>query len=258
MARAIEKDERSPEARATSPAGLQELAKMIPADWIGQKLYLTGDNDAVKNFGPQLAKAMGANTECERIDPASGEGASAAISGLRRACEKNGRPPLILQFQTIETAQNLGRPILWKWAALAVVFLIGSFSLRYAEMFLHQGRLSKKLSEIKGYREKLPDIERDLSFLQYLKTNQPAYLEPLFALANAAPPGTRLESLSMTRRGDLSLRAGMKDSQQVVDFRSKLLESGLFSTVVVEEQTPTPDRQRIVVRMTGQWKLKPL
>jgi len=49
----------------------------------------------------------------------------------------------------------------------------------------------------------------------------------------------------------------MKDSQQVVDLRSKLIDSGLFSTVVVEEQTPTPDRQKIVVRLSGQWKPNP-
>jgi hypothetical protein len=46
----------------------------------------------------------------------------------------------------------------------------------------------------------------------------------------------------------------MRDPQQVVEFRSKLIDSGLFSTVVVEEQTPTPDRQKVVVRITGQWK----
>jgi hypothetical protein len=40
----------------------------------------------------------------------------------------------------------------------------------------------------------------------------------------------------------------------VVDLRSKLIASGLFSTVVVEEQTPTPDRQKVIVRLSGQWK----
>ena len=57
----------------------------------------------------------------------------------------------------------------------------------------------------------------------------------------------------MNRRGDLSLRAAMRDAQQVSQFRAKLIESGLFSTIAIEEQTPTADRQKITVRMTGQW-----
>ena len=61
----------------------------------------------------------------------------------------------------------------------------------------------------------------------------------------------------MNRRGDLALRGFMRDSQQVVDFRSKLINSGFFSTVVVEEQNPTPDRQRINLRISAQWKSAP-
>jgi hypothetical protein len=64
----------------------------------------------------------------------------------------------------------------------------------------------------------------------------------------------RLETLSINRRGDLSLRGTMRDGQQVVDMRSKLIDSGLFSSVVVDEQTPSSDRQKITVRMSGQWK----
>jgi hypothetical protein len=46
----------------------------------------------------------------------------------------------------------------------------------------------------------------------------------------------------------------MKDGQQVVAFRSKLIDSGFFSSVAVEEQTPTPDRQKVAVRIAAQWK----
>ena len=58
----------------------------------------------------------------------------------------------------------------------------------------------------------------------------------------------------MNRRGELSLRGSMRDSTQVVDFRSKLIASGFFANVAVEEQTPTPDRQKVNVRISGQWK----
>jgi len=125
--------------------------------------------------------------------------------------------------------------------------------LPYAEAILLKPRLSKKLANIKAYRESLPKIDRELSFLRYLETNQPPYLDTLFVLANAAGPGARFDAVSMTRRGDLSLR-GMMQTAQAAEFRSKLIDSGFFSSVVVEEQTPTPDRQRVVIRITAQCK----
>jgi hypothetical protein len=49
----------------------------------------------------------------------------------------------------------------------------------------------------------------------------------------------------------------MRDSQQVVDFRSKLINSGFFSTVVVEEQNPTQERQKVILRISAQFKPAP-
>ena len=83
---------------------------------------------------------------------------------------------------------------------------------------------------------------------------QSPYLYAVSIIANATSPGTRFDSLSMNRRGDVALRGSMRDGQQVADFRSKLIHSGLFSKVVIEEQTPTPDRQKVIVRISAQWK----
>jgi hypothetical protein len=57
----------------------------------------------------------------------------------------------------------------------------------------------------------------------------------------------------MTRRGEFSVRGKLQNAQQVTEFRSNLIQSAWFSSVVVEEQTPTPDRQ-VTVRMTAQVK----
>ena len=116
--------------------------------------------------------------------------------------------------------------------------------------------LSRRLAALKVEKLRLPEIDRELRFLQYLKDNQPPYLEALAIVANAAQPGTRFDSVSMNRRGDLSLRGFMRDSQQVLDFRSKLISSGFFSTVVVEEQNPI-DRQKVILRISAQWKTTP-
>jgi len=236
-----------------SKQDLDTVVRSIQPQWLGQMLYLTGTD--ANEIAPRLAKAFGSAVECKPIELESGEGRSAAILGLKKSCETNDNSlPLTLELQKTKNGAGATRPFQWKWAALAGLLAISSLGLRYAEAFLQQPRLAKRLAAMKAYRESLPKIDRELSFLQYLKTNQPPYLEPIFAMANGAPAGTRIESLSMNRRGDLSLRASMKDSQQVVQLRSKLIESGLFSSVVVEEQTPSADRQKIVVRIMGEWK----
>jgi hypothetical protein len=49
------------------------------------------------------------------------------------------------------------------------------------------------------------------------------------------------------------LHGSMPNFQQLADFRAKLIESGFFSVVTVEEQTPSPDRQKVNVRISAQW-----
>ena len=237
-------------------AELDSLARSLQAKWLGQRLYLSGASARFKELVPLLARSLGGGVECERIELGRGEGRSAAILGLKRSCETNTLPPpLILQAKAARAPEAETRPGLWRWAVLAGLLALGCLGLRYAEAIFLKPRLVRKLAEIRAYREKLPGIEQELSFLQYLKTNQPPYLEPLSALAGAAPSGTRIDSLSVSRRGDFSLRGSVRDGQQLADFRSKLIDSGSFSNVVVEEQTPTPDRQKLIIRMVGQWRL---
>jgi hypothetical protein len=159
-----------------------------------------------------------------------------------------------LQSKPTNGSAALARPAPWKWAALALGLAIFLLTLPYLEAPLLKWRLSKRLKAIQADRGRLVAIDRDLDFLRNLKQNQPPYLDALFLLAKAAPPGSKFDSLSMNRRGDLALRGSMKDGQQVVGFRSKLIDSGFFASVAVEEQTPTPDRQKVAVRITAQWK----
>src|SRR5207302_2338018 len=84
--------------------------------------------------------------------------------------------------------------------------------------------------------------------------NQPPYIDTLTILACSVGPGSRFDSISMNRHGELAIKGSLKDSTQVTDFRSKLIKSGYFSSVVVEEQTPTQDRQKLNVRITAQLK----
>ena len=161
---------------------------------------------------------------------------------------------MTLQSKPTNGSAALARPAPWKWAALALVLAIFGLALPYLEAPWLRGRLSTRLRAIQTDRGRLVVIDRDLDFLRYLKKEQPPYLDALFLLAKAAPQGAKFDSLSMNRRGDLALRGSMKDGQQVAGFRSKLIDSGFFASVAVEEQTPTPDRQKVTVRITAQWK----
>jgi Tfp pilus assembly PilM family ATPase len=244
---------------AVRPAVQREvstLAKALPANYVGQKLYLTGPTTRLPLLATQLAED--AQVPCERLDLAGPEARSAAILGLRKSIQQNGAapPPLLFQIRDEGPGVKTRAPATWKWAALAVMLAIVSVALRYADVVTNQPRLARKLASMKAFRENLPNIERELAFLQYLKTNQPVYIDAISVIANSIGGGTRLDTLSISRSGDISLRATMRDAQQVMDFRSKLLDSGFFSSVVVEEQTPSAsDKQKLTVRMSGQWKL---
>jgi hypothetical protein len=141
-----------------------------------------------------------------------------------------------------------------KWAIRAAALLCALLVLPYAEALLLKGHLAKKLNEIKAEQGRLSAIDHDLDFLRSLKQNSPPYLDALYLFAKYAPQGARLDSTSMNRRGEISLRGSMHDGQQVTDFRGKLIDSGFFDRVTVEEQVPTPDRQKVNVRITAQWK----
>jgi len=99
----------------------------------------------------------------------------------------------------------------------------------------------------------LATIDQELDFLKFLKQTQPPYLDAIYLLAKSAPQGTHLEELSLSRHREISLRLKMANAQQVSDFRAKLIDSGWFANVMVEEQSPSPDR-RVAVRMTAELK----
>lgn len=245
----------SRKVQAAIEAEVDSLADVIKGHWNGQTLYLSGKSAHLKELPSELARRLGAGGHCESLEPPAGEGRSAAILGLLTAA-RNGResPPLVIQLTPANGTAGPARRDVLKWAVVAGLLALALLAFPYGEALLLKSRLSRKLAAIQTDRNRLTTIDRELDFLRYLKQSQPPYLDVLYLLAKAAPQGARFDSLSMNRRGDLSLRGSMKDSQQVVGFRSKLIESGLFANVAVEEQTPTPDRQKLTVRISAQWK----
>ncbi|PWU09415.1 MAG: hypothetical protein C5B50_27460 [Verrucomicrobia bacterium] len=236
---------------------LDGLAAACDGQGTGQKVYVTGGGQRNQQIALALAQHLPVGLVCEALEVAPGQGRSAAVLGLRRAAEKgNGRPALVLELKRSNGAARVQRPVPVKLVAIATLLLIGIGLVPYAEALLLRPFLAKKLQTIKSERARLPMIDHELNFLQFLKVNHPPYLDSLYVIAKAAPQGAKLDSISMNRRGNLSLKGSMRDVNQVSDFRSKLIESGLFASVTVEEQSPGQGQgqPKLNVRMTAQWK----
>ena len=231
---------------------LRALAKAVATV---TKVYVAG-NGASAEVLADLRSKFG--IACERLDTALATGQSAAILGLKRASEEHSGAPLLL-FQTAAKPAAIGnfkfaQPVPKNLAIAAAVLLVVALAVPYAEAFLLKGHLSKKITALKAGKDKLALIDQEYNFLRYLKQTGPPYLDSLYLFAKAAPPSTHFDSISLNRRGDISLRGTMQNAQQVTDFRAKLMDSGFFDRVTVEEQVPTPDRQKVNIRITAQWK----
>ena len=234
---------------------LAPLVRLMSAQSIGRKVYLTGIGELHPDFTTRLENSLANGVECQTVGFVPGQGGSAAILGLQKSVDhETGWPPLILQIKETNGKARVVRQAPLKWIAAAAGLVLLALILPYAEAILLKSHVAKKLAAIKTDQGRLATIDRELDFLQYLQQNEPPYLDALVLLAKAAPAGTHFDAVSMNRRGDVSLRGSLRDGQQVAELRSKMIDSGFFANVGIEEQTPTPDRQKVNVRMSAQWK----
>jgi hypothetical protein len=235
-------------------SALAALAKSLPPAVPGEKLYLTGKSARDPRLAPLLAGLLGGAVACETWEQPFGARPSAAILGLMKSTGSNSAsPPLLLQSNGGQGTARPIRPSVWKWAAAAVILALGALFFPYAEAIVRTPFLEKKLAALEADRGRLATIDQELDFLKFLKQNQPPYLGTIYLLARSAPRGTRLENLSLGRRQEISIRLKLGNSRQVTYFRSKLIDSGWFANVMVEEQAQSSDR-RLSVRMSAALK----
>lgn len=239
------------DALATSA---KKLIERLPAGGAWRKLYFTGEVTRLELWRSEFASALGGAAICQALPVGEVANTSAGIAGLRKLAEGAATAPLLplrLPGQKVATKRA---GVATQWPAIAALLAVALLALRYLEPLVQEKRITTRLTEIRAYKEKLPKVGREVSFLQFLKTNQAPYLDTVAVLAKSAPQGLRVESFNMSRRGDISVRAAMRDGQQLTDFRTKLIDSGYFATVVVDEQNPSPDGQRLTARLTAQLK----
>jgi hypothetical protein len=162
--------------------------------------------------------------------------------------------PLMVSSTTAPEPVNRLQGLPLNWIGIAAALAVALFASRYAEPYLAHAGLHGKLDAFEKEKESLPAITQELTFLQHIQKNQPPYLAALAIFSDSAPRGTKIESLNLDRRGDFTFRGQMQGSQQATELRSKLIASGLFDSVVLEEQSTVPNKREVKVRFTARWK----
>jgi len=191
----------------------------------------------------------------EELAAAPVGGVTMAINGLRRLVANPG-PPGIL---ALNEAPVLASPVAtaawpWPWIGLGAALLLALALVPSLEAVLRGPGLARRVAALKAEAKTLSIIDREFEFLRHLETSQPPYLEAMYLVASSAPPGLRLESTSMNRRGEVALRGKTQNMAQIGELRTKLMASGFFSSVVVEDQTQGQDRQAVQFRLNARWK----
>jgi type IV pilus assembly protein PilM len=240
--------------QSAAESALAALAKGLRPAPLGAKLYLTGKSARNPRLAPMLAGLLGGGVTCESLEPAAGASSSTAIGALVKSSGRvSASAPVVLQMSGDQKVSRPARPAIWKWAAAAVALALVTILFPYAEAIVLKPFLERKLAGLEADRGRLTTIDQELDFLKFLKQNQPPYLDAIYLLARSAPGGAHLDSISMGRRQEISIRLKLGNTSQVTDFRAKLNDSGWFTNVIVEEQAPSPDR-RVSVRMTAALK----
>lgn len=235
----------------------ENLADAVLKSSPAKTVYVSGDAAAQSGVCEKLSARM----NCRRLEVPAGDGFSAATIGLKKSVSENiPLPRLQSKPQPSKTPFNFSltdftRGDNRRWLTRAAVLLVLLLVLPYAEALLLKPLLGLKLASFKKQRQQFASVvEPELRFLQSLKQNQPPYLDAIYLFSQSAAPGSHLDSLSINQHGDIAIKAAMQNAQQVTDFRAKLMASGFFASITVEEQTPVLNQQRVSVRMTAQWK----
>ncbi|MGA3267474.1 MAG: hypothetical protein ABSE16_11695 [Verrucomicrobiota bacterium] len=233
------------------------LARAVLENAGGKTLYVAEKTPTPNRLWEELSARAG----CLRLEIPAGDGATAATLGLHKSVSENvplprlQAKPLSARGSFSLSRVDFAPPENRRWLARAAALLVVLLLLPYAEALLLKPVVGWQLAKVKQRSQAFTSVaEPELHFLQSLRQSQPPYLDAIYLFSDAASPGTHLDSLSLNQRGEIQLKATMANAQQVTDFRTKLIASGFFADVAVEEQAPVQGQPKVSVRMAAQWK----
>lgn len=238
-------------AHGSMDASIGLLGQKLQAGLTVPRLLVMGTGVS-REWTDRLGQMLNNGCRCERVEVPAGQGDSAAISGLEQLSAE-GRGPALTLGQSVDSssAPHWSSGEWKKWGLRAGGLALAILLLPYAEAFLLKPHLEHQVAAFQAESERLKVIDRELDFLGNLKMSQPPYLDLVYLFSKSVPPGTQFDQLSMNNHGEISLRCAFQTGQQVTDFRNKLIASGFFTNVVVEEQTPAPDHRKLSIRMSA-------
>ncbi|MCW5557148.1 MAG: hypothetical protein KIT22_04855 [Verrucomicrobiae bacterium] len=242
---------------SASADSVKRLVAMLPEAARSLPLFLSGKPAISNRLRECFAEIPEFHGPVQSLGVPAAPGQTAAIAGIHGgnggASTAHG-PWIELRTKPAEIAVGSERKLPRRPMVLAAALLFAVLLFPYAEALLFQPALARRIAVLKARSVPLGAIDRELSFLQYLEQNQAPHLDATFVIAQATPQGARIETLNMNRQGEVSISGWLRDPNQLGELRLKLVNSGFFSTVVVEDQSPTPDRQRINFRINARWK----
>ena len=247
------------EVQAAIQSATENLAGLLQRGSSSRRFWLAGEGARIIGFDRQLNRALGAAFHCEALPAGREQSPNSTLAALRRMGSSEAMAGLmeLRVGGSNAVVQPVAQPVDLRWIKIAAALAIGFFALRYAGPMLRKPALERKLAVATAARAELPPIDRELDFLRAIEKNQPAYLSGLAVLAEATPRGTRLESLSLNGRGEFTFAATLQNPQQANEIRTKLIDSGIFTSAVIEEQTPTPDQRQVKIRLRARWNTSP-
>lgn len=248
-----------PEVQAAIQSATENLASLLQRGPSVRRICLAGDVARIIGFDRQLNHALGDAFHCETLPAGREHSPGGTLAALRKLATSRGMGRLLeLRIGGSHAViRPIVQPVTRKWIAIAAALAVGFCVLRYAGPLLRKPALERKLAAATAARAALPPIDRELDFLRAVEKNQPAYLSGLAVLADATPRGTRLEALSLNGRGEFTFAATLQNPQHANELRTKLIDSGIFTSAVLEEQTPTPDQRGVKIRLRARWNPSP-
>jgi len=253
----------TPSTIRTLPIGsdgdLSLLAQRLMNSPLPKRVFLIGDFAQDEDRTGTLQDLLGSEIVCEALSIGAIPGKSAAIAALQKLVSENGADKLLtLRIGNVAIKKRkAARPLPVRWIGIAAALVIAIIALRYVEPLIKKPALAAEIARARVAQSALPPIEEELDFLRYLENSRPAYLNVVTVLADAIPRGTKFDALTLDRRGEFGFRATLANPQQATDLRARLLESGLFSSVVLEEQTPAENNRKLITRISARWKTDP-
>ncbi len=211
-------------------------------------LYVTPEAAATGGFAQALSRSFPGRIACENLELPEAPGVSAATHGLRRlaARQENGHLlTLTLPDRKRQVATGGSGTGQTFWLAAAVLLGVVALSIPYLRPLVGYSSLEERLHEERGRLESMPNVDGELGFLRHVDSarSRVAHLDLLAAISRAAPDGTWLSNVSITREGEIAIQGSMPTREHVNQFRLHLLKCGLFTSVVPHETTPVDGDQ---------------